>query len=135
MVPAHYHAAVGAITVAFMSGTFMMLRTFRYSLPGRTLQRAAAWQPLLYGTGMLIFASGFALAGAFGMGRKVYGAEQMSRGFAETVGLGMMGTGGFVSILGGLLFLFLVASAWWRGAENEEHTQSELAKSSMEVVL
>jgi hypothetical protein len=135
MVPAHYHAAVGAITVAFMSGTFMMLRTFRYSLPGRTLPRAAAWQPLLYGAGMLIFASGFALAGAYGMGRKVYGAEQMSRGFAETVGLGMMGIGGFVSIFGGLLFLFLVSAAWWRGAESEEHTQSELEKSSMEVVL
>jgi heme/copper-type cytochrome/quinol oxidase subunit 1 len=84
---------------------------------------------------MLIFASGFALAGAYGMGRKVYGAEQVSRGFAETVGLGMMGVGGFVSILGGLLFLALVLVAWWRGAETGEHTQSEPEKGSMEVAL
>ncbi|MBW2415469.1 MAG: cbb3-type cytochrome c oxidase subunit I [Deltaproteobacteria bacterium] len=115
MVPAHYHAS-GAVTVAFMAGTFWLLGVFRLPIPTRRLRRAAAWQPALYGTGMLVFAAGFALAGAHGMGRKVYGAEQASRGVAESVGLGMMGAGGAVSIAGGLLFLAIVATAWWRRA-------------------
>jgi hypothetical protein len=116
MVPAHYHASVGAVTVAFMAGTFWLLGVFRLPIPTRRLRRAAAWQPALYGVGMLLFAAGFALAGAYGMGRKVYGAEQASRGLAESVGLGMMGAGGAVSIAGGLLFLGIVAAAWWRRA-------------------
>jgi hypothetical protein len=113
MVPAHYHASVGAVTVAFMAGTFWLLSVFGLPIPTRRLRRAAAWQPALYGAGMLVFAAGFALAGAHGMGRKVYGAEQASRGLGESIGLGMMGAGGAVSIAGGLLFLGIVAVAWW----------------------
>ena len=116
MVPAHYHASVGAVTVAFMAGTFWLLGIFGLPISTRRVRRAAAWQPALYGAGMLVFAAGFALAGAHGMGRKVYGAEQASRGLAESIGLGMMGIGGAVSIAGGLLFLGIVAAAWWRRA-------------------
>lgn len=115
MVPAHYHASVGAVTVAFMAATFLMLDAVRLSLPGSALRRAAAWQPLVYGSGMLLFAGGFALAGAHGMGRKIYGAEQASRGLAETVGLGIMGAGGLVAVAGGLLFLAVIGAAWWHG--------------------
>jgi hypothetical protein len=130
MVPAHYHASVGAVTVSFMAGTFMLLSALRLSIPTLRLRRAAAWQPFLYGTGMLVFASGFALAGAHGMGRKVYGAEQAARGLAETIGLGMMGVGGLVSISGGLLFLGVVAAAWWRGVESGSQPVAELEKGS-----
>jgi hypothetical protein len=130
MVPAHYHASVGAVTVAFMAGTLTMLSAFRLSIPSNRLRRAAAWQPFLYGSGMLIFAAGFGLAGAYGMGRKIYGAEQAARGLAETLGLGMMGVGGFISISGGLLFLIVVAAAWWRGSEMAEQPKAELDESS-----
>lgn len=63
---------------------------------------------------MLLFAAGFALAGAHGMGRKLYGAEQATRSFAESVGLVVMGAGGFVAVAGGVLFLVLGAAAVWR---------------------
>ncbi len=115
MVPAHYHASVGAVTVAFMAGTWLLLPAFRIDLPAR-LRRPAAWQPVVYGGGMLVFAAGFALAGAHGMGRKVYGAEQAARGAAETLGLSLMGLGGFVAIAGGVLFLAIACAAWWRRA-------------------
>jgi len=131
VVPAHYHASVGAVTVAFMAATFLMLETVRLSLPGSTLRRAAAWQPLVYGSGMLLFAAGFALAGAHGMGRKVYGAEQASRGLAETVGLGIMGAGGLVAVAGGLLFLGVIGAAWWHGMPSTQPGQ--LARGRMEV--
>jgi hypothetical protein len=115
MVPAHYHASVGAVTVAFMAGAWLLLPAFRIDLSPR-LSRAAAWQPALYGGGMLVFTAGFALAGAHGMGRKVYGAEQAARGAAETLGLSLMGLGGFVAIAGGVLFLAIACAAWWRRA-------------------
>jgi len=119
-VPAHYHASVGAVTVAFMAATFLMLEPLRLALPGTRLRAAAAWQPLLYGSGMLLFAAGFALAGAHGMGRKVYGAEQASRGLAETLGLGVMGVGGLVAVTGGILFLGIIGAAWWHGIAREQ---------------
>ncbi len=112
MVPAHYHASVGAITVSFMAGSYLLLPVLGLKLPEGWLRRVRAWQPTVYGTGMLVLAGGFALAGAHGMGRKIYGAEQAARGTAETLGLGMMGIGGFASIAGGIMFLAVVGVAW-----------------------
>ena len=130
MVPAHYHASVGAVTVSFMAGTLMLLNAFRHPTTSNRLRRAAGWQPFLYGAGMLIFASGFALAGAYGMDRKIYGAEQAERGLAETLGLGMMGVGGFISISGGLLFLGIVAAAWRRSVGVAEQPATKLEENS-----
>lgn len=121
MVPAHYHASIGAITVAFMAVTGPILEAFGFSIHTKGLRRAFSWQPALYGGGMLLFVVGFGFAGAHGMGRKVYGAEQSTRGLAETLGLATMGVGGLVAIAGGLLFLWIVGTAWWRGStENEQ---------------
>ncbi len=111
MVPAHYHAAVGGVTVAFMTAALVLLGAVAPAAP-RALRRAAAAQPLLYGGGMLLFAAGFALAGAHGMGRKMYGAEQASRTLVESVGLAVMGFGGFVAVAGGVLFLGVALAAW-----------------------
>jgi hypothetical protein len=130
MVPAHYHASVGGVTVAFMAGTFLLLPLFGLSIRQPALRRAAAWQPALYGTGMALFAAGFALAGAYGMGRKIYGAEQATRGLAETIGLGMMGIGGLVAVAGGVVFLIVIGSAWWRGTERERRQRIELSGGS-----
>jgi len=130
MIPAHYHASVGAVTVAFMAITFLLLDAFRIAIPNPMLRRAAAWQPLLYGTGMALFASGFAFAGAHGMGRKMYGVEQASRGLAESLGLAVMGIGGFISIAGGLLFLAIISAAWWRGTELCSQPKQEFCTNS-----
>ena len=76
MIPAHYHASIGGITAAFMAVTYLMLRAFGFSISTRRLRRAAAMQPAVYGVGQMIFASGFALAGIFGMSRKAYGVDR-----------------------------------------------------------
>ncbi len=114
MIPAHYHASLGGITVAFMAVTYMLFEAFGVSIRSKLLKLAAAWQPALYGVGMAMFAAGFMWAGANGMGRKLYGAEQASRGLAETLGLGIMGIGGLISIVGGLLYLTIVSTARWQ---------------------
>jgi len=132
MVPAHYHASVGGVTVAFMAVAPGLLRALGVFDTDRRLRRLVAVQPLLYGAGMALFAAGFALAGAHGMGRKVYGAEQAARGLAESIGLTVMGVGGFVAAAGGLLFLGVVAVAWRRSASRGERAGASLA-AAMEV--
>lgn len=129
MVPAHYHAAVGGVTVSFMALTFPLLEVFGFRFVSARISQAAGWQPFLYGGGMILFAAGFLLAGAHGMGRKAYGAEQAIRSFPETIGLGMMGAGGLIAIVGGLLFLGIVATVWWGGTKSDNEIQTTLAES------
>jgi cytochrome c oxidase subunit 1 len=112
MVPAHYHASIGAVTASFMAVSWMLAEPLGWPVPAR-LRRLAAWQPLVYGAGQMVFAAGFGFAGAHGMARKTYGAEQAARGLAETVGLGVMGIGGLVAVVGGLLFLRIAIGCAW----------------------
>lgn len=125
MIPAHYHASIGAVTVAFMASAYLMLERLGAPLPMGRLQKLAGWQPALFGAGQTVFALGFGLAGAYGMQRKAYGAEQAERGLAETLGLFVMGIGGFVAIAGGLLFLGLVTTACMR----RRRSPAELTKT------
>jgi hypothetical protein len=67
--------------------------------------RRARLQLLLFGGGQAVFGLGFALAGAYGLGRKQYGAEQHVRSVGEYLGLSVMGLGGLVAVAGGILFL------------------------------
>lgn len=112
MIPAHYHAAIGAVTVAYMAVTWPLLETLGSRVPEGRLTKLVPWQPILFGSGQLVFAIGFALAGAYGLARKAYAGEQHIRTAAESVGLGIMCVGGVIAIAGGLLFLWLVARAW-----------------------
>ncbi len=130
MVPAHYHASIGGVTVAFMTQCYLMLAAFGFAPTTPKLKRAAAWQPVVYGVGQMVFASGFALAGAYGMSRKTYGAEQAARGLGESVGLGVMGIGGFIAVAGGVLFLVIVAVVWQRGVEVEPRLSNSATNSA-----
>ncbi len=119
MVPAHYHASIGGVTAAFMTLSYVVLAALGLSIDTPKLKRAASWQPVVYGVGQMVFAAGFAIAGAYGMSRKTYGAEQATRSLAESIGLGVMGIGGLIAVLGGVLFLVVVAVVWRRGASIE----------------
>jgi hypothetical protein len=111
MVPAHYHTAIGAISVVYMALAFRVLAALGRPVPAGRPLRLAAFQPALFGAGQTIFAVGFALAGHDGMARKVYGAEQHARSATQTTGLAIMGLGGLVAVIAGVLFLWLVAKA------------------------
>lgn len=118
MVPAHYHASIGAVTVAYMAVTYPLLRAFRMPLPhGRVGRKLVRWQPAAFGLGQIVFAIGFGFAGTQGAARKVYGAEQQVRTLGEQIGLGVMGVGGVVAILGGVFFLYVVVRAWMSRAQ------------------
>jgi hypothetical protein len=111
MIPAHYHAVIGAVTVSFMAVALLLLEPVGLELPSGRWKKAARWQPALFGVGQMVFAVGFGVAGAHGMARKSYGSEQQIRGLADWLGLATMGIGGLIAIAGGLLFLGLICAA------------------------
>ena len=121
LVPAHYHASLGAVTVALMSAAYFLCAAARHdsfdSSRSDRVWRAARRQLTLFGIGQAIFVLGFAIGGAYGLGRKAYAAEQQLRSAGEVCGLIVMGLGGLVAVAGGLWFLFLVLReirGWWR---------------------
>lgn len=132
IVPAHYHASIGAVTVSFMAVSFVLIEPLGLRLPEGRLRRWAAWQPLLFGCGQMIFAGGFAVAGAYGAARKAYGAEQTIRSSGEWTGLVVMGLGGLVAVAGGVLFLVIMGFAWRhrvRGVTPREEGRSSWSKA------
>lgn len=120
LVPAHYHASLGAVTVAFMGAAYFVCasvaRGISFRPVGDRVWRDARRQLVLFGIGQTVFAVGFAIGGAYGLGRKAYAAEQHVRSAGEVWGLVVMGVGGLVAVAGGLWFLFLVLRemrGWW----------------------
>lgn len=109
LVPAHYHASLGGVTVAFMTAAYLICAP---AIPAASARR----QLVCFGVGQAVFAAGFALGGIYGLGRKAYAGEQHVRTAGELVGLGVMGVGGLVAAAAGVWFLVLVLRAmrgWW----------------------
>ena len=102
IIPAHYHCAIGAVTIAFMGLFYKILPTF-----GRPLwsERLARIQPYLYSLGIVLFAAGLFIAGSHGVARKAYAGEQELGTAARFIGMSIMGMGGFVAITGGIVFV------------------------------
>ena len=128
MIPAHYHAAIGGVTVSFMALTWLW---WRETLGERASGSAVVWfgrQPLLFTVGQLAFALGFGLAGASGMARKVYADEQVTRSMSEVIGLLMMAGGGLVAVAGGLVFLGLFGRLLVRRLRAATHVEEETWK-------
>lgn len=107
LVPAHYHASLGGVTVAYMTMIFLLLER-RSGVPGTSrLFKLRNMQPYLFGVGQAIFVIGFAYAGHNGMGRKMFGSDQIIHDMSALVGLSLMSIGGLLAMVGGLLFLYL----------------------------
>jgi cytochrome c oxidase subunit I len=111
LIPAHYHASIGAVTVAFMAVTYLLIQPLGLPAPGPRWRRLIPVQLFAFGFGQLIFAIGFAWGGLYGLGRKAYGAEQHIRSLGEYIGIGIMAAGGIIAIVGGLMFLLIVVCA------------------------
>ncbi|MBI2313876.1 MAG: cbb3-type cytochrome c oxidase subunit I [Betaproteobacteria bacterium] len=108
MVPAHYHGAIGAVTLAFMGLTLHLLPALGLDLPA---QRIVRWQPYAYGGGTLVMALALAWSGSQGVARKVPGSAQLLDTVQEVAGMALMGLAGAVAIAGSLAFVALVARA------------------------
>lgn len=126
LIPAHYHASLGAVTAAFMAGSFLLIcqRCDAGDWRVARILRHARGQLLLFGAGQTVFAVGFAIGGLSGLGRKSYGAEQHVRSPGELTGLGVMGLGGLVAVAAGLWFLFLAIGGLRAWASNHRSAAS-----------
>jgi heme/copper-type cytochrome/quinol oxidase subunit 1 len=107
-VPAHYHGCIVGVTLALMGLALLLLPRLGFAAPQG---RLAVAQPWVYGTGQLMHILGLVWSGGYGVQRKVAGSEQVLRSASEVAGMGLMGLGGAVAIVGGLLFVVVVARA------------------------
>lgn len=97
-IPAHYHATIGAVTIAFMGiATSMLFEPTRI----RKWFRVCL---CTYGFGQTVFASGMFVAGFFGVQRKTYGSELELLHFGQKIGFALFAVGGLIALLGGFLF-------------------------------
>ncbi len=107
-IPAHYHGCIVGVTLALMGLVYLLLPRLGARAPHG---RLATWQPALYGGGQLLHILGLVWSGGYGVQRKVAGAEQVLRSPSEIAGMGLMGLGGAVAIVGGVVFVLVVARA------------------------
>lgn len=123
LTPAHYHANIGAVTVAYMAVLMVLLPRLRATMPW---PRLARWQPLIYGAGQMLFVLGLAIAGTLGQApRKTYGQAPHVLASSERIGLMIVGAGGVLAFGGGVLFISIMARAVWdasRGRGSQEST-------------
>ena len=111
-IPAHYHGCIVGVTVALMGLAYLLLPELGFARPS---VRLATLQPYLYGGGQLLHIAGLVWSGGYGVQRKVAGGEQVLHSAGEVAGMALMGLGGLIAIVGGVLFVFVVLQALWRG--------------------
>lgn len=104
-IPGHYHAAIGAVTLAYMALALLVpgveARAADPAAARAARERVVRAVALLYGTGQLVFATGLVLAGSYGLGRKTYGVEQQVGNAGQSWGLAVMALGGALALAGG----------------------------------
>jgi hypothetical protein len=118
--PAHYHGVIAAVTLAFMTLFYQVLlpRLGAAAVPDRWQRR----QIHLFAWGQLVACIGLFVAGGHGAPRKVAGAEQGLDGLIPVIGLGLNGAGGLVAVIGGVIFVVLVARALARRGHGQART-------------
>jgi cytochrome c oxidase subunit 1 len=102
MIPAHYHGTVGAVTLAYMALGYRLLPAFGASLGSAAGVR---WQPLVYGSGLMILALALAWSGSLGVPRKTLHVDVIVQYPAYFAAMGLAGVGGLLAICGAVMFI------------------------------
>jgi len=106
VVPAHYHATTGAITMAYLGLALSLLSSLT-----RTVS-VLRWPVMTYGIGTLLMAGALGWAGFAGLTRKVPGSEKVLEGYSPH--LTVIATGGTLVIIGGIGFVIIMLRGWIR---------------------
>jgi len=110
VIPAHYHGSIVGVTLAFMGMAYLLLPQFGWR--DVSSWKLAFWQPIVYGGGQFLHITGLAISGGYGVLRKTPGGlEDVSAGVKAAMGL--MGIGGLLAIIGGFMFVIVLALAVW----------------------
>lgn len=105
LVTAHYHATVGAVTLAYFGWARLLAARAGLAVAGA---RVANLQALLYGGGLFVLVAGLAVSGHFGLPRKTPDAQHPAAEGAQTVGMLLVSSGGAIAL--GAVFLFLATA-------------------------
>lgn len=115
--PAHYHGVIAGVSLVFM-GLF-----YEVFLPllGRPIGRGKMvyTQICLFAGGQLAACIGLFLAGGFGAPRKTAGDAQGLDGIGAIVGMTLNGIGALFAVVGGILFIWMVAKALLKDPETK----------------
>jgi hypothetical protein len=126
--PAHYHGVIAGVTLALMGVFYAVLLPGLGRAPaGRRLVR---WQLHLFAWGQLAACIGLFLAGGHGAPRKVAGAAQGLDGLGAVAGMAMNGLGGLIAVIGGVLFVWIVAAALLRAPDAAGTAAATVAPSA-----
>ncbi|MEJ2461741.1 MAG: cbb3-type cytochrome c oxidase subunit I [Candidatus Thiodiazotropha sp.] len=109
IIPAHYHGSIVGVTLGLMGLAYLLLPRLGYA---PATGRLAAWQPWIYGYGQLLHITGLAASGAMGIQRKTAGAAQGLDSLSAKLAMGVMGLGGLLAVIGGILFVWVMLSAF-----------------------
>jgi len=115
-VPAHYHGAVTALTLALMGFAFHMISGFKIKIAYEKLARS---QPYIYGLGMVLFISGLFVSGLFGAPRKTPGTDWTDNPVVLTA-LSFMGIGTLLAVIGGASFVVYAGVTVYREEKQDE---------------
>jgi len=108
VVPAHYHATTGAITMAYLGMALVLLSRVTHA------PSVARWPVMTYGTGTLLMAAALGWAGLAGMTRKLPGSEKVLEGYSPH--LTVIAIGGTLVIIGGIGFVVIMLRGWLRAS-------------------
>jgi heme/copper-type cytochrome/quinol oxidase subunit 1 len=107
--PAHYHGVIAGVTLAFMGLFYITFLPLLERSPKRGKLLFA--QIYLFAGGQLAACIGLFLAGGFGAPRKTAGEAQGLEEMGAIVGMTLNGIGALFAIVGGILFIWMVAAA------------------------
>ncbi len=113
--PAHYHGVIAGVTLVFMG----LFYTLFLPLLGRSLGRGKSIyvQIYMFAGGQLAACIGLFLAGGFGAPRKTAGSAQGLDGLGAVIGMTLNGVGALFAVIGGIMFIWVVARALLRTPE------------------
>ena len=104
-IPAHYHGSIVGISIAVMSMVYYILDLNDSEL------KYAKWQVTTYALGQMMHIGGLAWSGGYGVLRK---NPDMVLSMNAKISMGIMGLGGFIAIIGGLMFVVICVKKLYR---------------------
>lgn len=132
IIPAHYHGAVGGVTIALMGLAYAFIPLLAKDIKMKKLARS---QPYVYAVGLVLFAVGLFIAGGHGVARKTYGAEQQLNNMGKIIGMSIMGIGGLVAIVGGASFVIVALVSLIKkhgtGSLQKNHLEPQALKATL----
>lgn len=107
--PAHYHGMIGAATLVFMG----LMVQFFLPLTNRALDmgRRIGVFIYLYAVGQILFCIGLYVAGGHGAARKTAGGAESMEALAAQIGLYVYGVGSLMTVIGGIMFIWIAGRA------------------------